>query len=78
MYRSVELDENLVEKAVWQSLEDAHPYNISEGYLDSDSGWKVLCSIKLDVNILKDVSKIISMMLTANQALLMSAAINLY
>ena len=78
LYRSVELDEDLVEKAVWQSLEDAHPYNISEGYLDSDSGWKVLCSIKLDVNILKDVSKIISMMLTANQALLMSAAINLY
>ena len=78
LYRSVELDEDLVEKAVWQSLEDAHPYNISEGYLDSDNGWKVLCSIKLDVNILKDVSKIISMMLTANQALLMSAAINLY
>ena len=78
LYRSVELDEDLVEKAVWQSLEDAHPYNISEGYLDSDSGWNVLCSIKLDVNILKDVSKIISMMLTANQALLMSAAINLY
>ena len=78
LYRSVELDEDLVEKAVWQSLEDAHPYNISEGYLDSENGWKVLCSIKLDVNILKDVSKIISMMLTANQALLMSAAINLY
>ena len=78
LYRSVELDEDLVEKAVWQSLEDAHPYNISEGYLDSDNGCKVLCSIKLDVNILKDVSKIISMMLTANQALLMSAAINLY
>ena len=78
LYRSVELNEDLVDKAVWQSLEDAHPYNISEGYLDSDNGWKVLCSIKLDVNILKDVSKIISMMLTANQALLMSSAINLY
>lgn len=78
LYRSVELNKDLVEKAVWQSLEEAHPYNISEGYLDSENGWKVLCSIKLDVNILKDVSKIISMMLTANQALLMSAAINLY
>ena len=78
LYRSVELDENKVEEAVWKSLEDGHPYNISEGVLNSESGWNVLCSIKLDVNILKDVSKIISMMLTANQALLMSSAINLY
>lgn len=78
LYRTVELNETVVEDAVWNSLNIAHPYNISEGYLDEESGSNVLCSIKLDVNILKDVSKIISMMLTANQALLMSAAINLY
>ena len=78
LYRTVELNETVVEDAVWNSLNIAHPYNISEGYLDEESGSNVLCSIKLDVNILKDVSKIISMMLTANQALLMSSAINLY
>lgn len=78
LYRTVELDEDKVECAVWDSIYNNHPFNISEGYLDNKSGDKVLCSIKLDVNILKDVSKIISMMLTANQALLMSSAINLY
>ena len=59
-------------------LQIAHPYNIADGDLNEEEGRNVLCSIKLDVNILKDVSKIISMMLTANQALLMSSAINLY
>lgn len=78
LYGTVEFDSVKVEDAVWDSISNAHPYNISEGELDDEAGWNVLCSIKLDVNILKDVSKIISMMLTANQALLMSSAINLY
>lgn len=78
LYRSVELDDEKVNEIVWNSLKIAHPYNIANGDLNEEEGRNVLCSIKLDVNILKDVSKIISMMLTANQALLMSSAINLY
>ncbi len=78
LYRSIELDDEKVDIITWDSLKNGHPYNIANGDLDEEEGWNVLCSIKLDVNILKDVSKIISMMLTANQALLMSSAINLY
>ncbi len=78
LYGTVELDKDKVEESIWMSIDYKHPFNISEGYLDGTAGWNVLCSIKLDVNILRDVSKIISMMLTANQALLMSSAINLY
>jgi hypothetical protein len=78
LYNTVELDTSEVENLVWNSLQFNHPYNISEGYIDLENGNKVLCSIKLDTNILKDVSKIITMMLTANQALLMSANVNVY
>lgn len=78
LYSTVELNKDEVEESIWMSIDQGHPFNISEGYLDGTAGRNVLCSIKLDVNILRDVSKIISMMLTANQALLMSSAINLY
>lgn len=78
LYGTVELDKDKVEQAVLASIMNGFPYNLANGDLSEDGGESVLCSIKLDVNILKDVSKIISMMLTANQALLMSTAINLY
>lgn len=78
LYGTVEFDKSRVADAVCDSITKGHPFNISNGYISHHDGEKVLCSIKLDVNILKDVSKIISMMLTANQALLMSSNINLY
>ena len=64
------------------SLERNKPYDISSGILpyidDEESGDNVLCSIKLDVNVLDTISKIITMMVTCNQCLLQASHLNLY
>ena len=80
LYGTVELDKNIVEEAVFISMENGKPYDISSGELDikSDNGDSVLCSIKLDVNILDTLSKIITMMATSNQCLLQASHLNIY
>lgn len=84
LYRSVETDDSIIEDAIEFSIKNNKVINISNGYIDIDqinfcsTGSPVLCSIKLDVNILETVSKIISLMVTSNQCLLQSAAINNY
>ena len=80
LYRTVCLDEDKVKEAVFKSLDNNYPFNISSGELslDDESGKNVLCSIKLDINILNTLSKIITMMVTCNQALLQASHLNVY
>jgi hypothetical protein len=78
LYGTIELNNNIVIDNIFNSMINGHPYNISEGYFDLYEGENVLCSIRLDINILKDVSKIISTMLTANQCLLQASHLNVY
>ena len=80
LYGTVELDDDAVELAVFASLDCGKPYDISSGELDrlNVNGDKVLCSIKLDVNILDTLSKIITMMATSNQCLLQASHLNIY
>ena len=80
LYGTVEYDQNLIDEYILNSIIEKAPYDISKGYLpDLDQvSNNILCSIKLDVNILDTISKIITMMCTCNQCLLQSSAINLY
>lgn len=80
LYNTVCTDDELVDCYIMQSLENGAPYDISLGELPAlqckDN--TVLCSIKLDVNILDTLSKIITMMVTCNQCLVQSVAANIY
>ena len=80
LYGTVELNQNIAFKYTLHSIENGMPYDISNGYLPplSDKSDNVLCSIKLDINILDTVSKIITMMATCNQCLLQSPHLNKY
>ena len=80
LYGTVELNQNIVFKYTLHSIENGMPYDISNGYLPSlsEKSDNVLCSIKLDINILDTVSKIITMMATCNQCLLQSPHLNKY
>lgn len=79
LYSTVEYDYSEIDAAIINSLDRGYPYNIASGGLSNDeSGKHVLCSIKLDANILDAISKIITMMVTCNQCLLMSSNVNLY
>jgi len=81
LYHTVCYDDEAVANHVIASIEKGAPYDISSGTLTenldnvSDS---VLCSIKLDINILDTVSKIISIMVTCNQCLLQGSNLNVY
>lgn len=79
LYGTVESDENKVIDAIFKSIDDKIPYNISGGYLvDKPNGENVLCSIMLDVNILDTISKIVTRMVTCNQCLLQASNLNTY
>ena len=80
LYGTVELNQNIAFEYTLHSIENGMPYDISNGYLPSlsDKSDNVLCSIKLDINILDTVSKIITMMATCNQCLLQSPHLNKY
>ena len=80
LYGTVELNQNIVFEYTLHSIENGMPYDISNGYLPSlsEKSDNVLCSIRLDINILDTVSKIITMMATCNQCLLQSPHLNKY
>ena len=82
LYSTVEMDKDKVKEYVYQSIDNNMPYDISSGLLPDDikdnSGSNILCSIKLDINILDTLSKIITIMVTCNQCLLQNPALNLY
>ena len=74
-----ESDENNMAHYIAKSLSNGYPFNIASGALvDDESGMNVLCTIRLDAKVLDTISKIITMMVTCNQCLLMSSNVNLY
>ena len=74
-----ESDENVMAYYIAKSLDNGYPFNIASGALiDDETGKNVLCTIRLDAKILDTISKIITMMVTCNQCLLMSSNVNLY
>ena len=76
LYSTISSDETSIDNMIKKSLINGHPFNISNGRFD-DSG-DVLCSIMLDVQVLDTISRIISLMITSNQALLMATNLNVY
>ena len=81
LYGTVCNDTDKVEKYICYSIDAGHPYDISSGELPEnmeDVSSKVLCTIQLDVQILDTLSKIVSLSLFANQALLQVPELNTY
>ena len=81
LYHTVCYDDKVVADHIIASLENGAPFDISSGTLSDDLSQvsdSVLCSIKLDINILDTVSKIISIMVTCNQCLLQGSNLNVY
>ena len=74
LYSSIISDENKVKELIIKSLEEGSPYNLSTMKFDH----KVLSSIEGDIKILDAISKIMTMMITSNQALVQNASINTY
>jgi hypothetical protein len=76
LYRSIDSDITSSERHAKESIVNGKPYDISSGdYADGDT---VLCSIRLDSQVLDTLCRIIGMMITCNQALLMSTTMNVY
>ena len=81
LYHTVCYDDEVVANHIIASLKNGAPFDISSGTLPEDltqGSDSVLCSIKLDINILDTVSKIISIMVTCNQCLLQGSNLNVY
>ena len=80
LYGTVEYNKEKVAEYIAKSIELGAPYNISNGYLPEidDVSTDVLCSIKLDMQILDLVTKIINLMNSCNQCLLQASALNTY
>lgn len=81
LYGTVETDPNVIKEYIFESIQNGRPYDISSGELlekSNISGDSILCSIKLDINILETLSKIITMMVTCNQCLLQASHLNIY
>ena len=80
LYSTVSTDKDDIDNHITKSIELEKPYNISEGYLPelNDVSNSVKCAIKLDINILDTLAKIITMMVTCNQALLQDPNLNTY
>lgn len=80
LYGTVEYDKKKVAEYIAKSIELEAPYNIANGYLPDieEVSGDVLCSIKLDVQILDLVTKIISLMNSCNQCLLQASNLNVY
>lgn len=76
LYRSIDSDINSSERHAKESIVNGKPYDISSG--DYAAGDNVLCSIRLDSQVLDTLCRIIGMMITCNQALLMSTTMNVY
>jgi len=78
LYGTVSNDEEAVIKAVADSIENDHPFNISCGYISDNNDSRVYSSIMLDINILDTLSKIITIMVTCNQCTLQAPNLNNY
>lgn len=63
-----------VAEVIERSLDEGTPYNIRTGEYDG----KVLTSIDTDIKILDTISKIVSLMLTSNQAIIQHPSLNKY
>ena len=84
LYSSVVYDENTRREIL--SLMTDHPFNIRKmfysnifkdnDYIKKDNS--VLCSIRTDVEILNAISKLITLMVTANQCLIQAPVLNKY
>lgn len=60
-----------VDKVVMNIINNGTPYNINSGEVDE----KILCSIETDVEIIKSVIKIVSILFTCNQFIASSCAL---
>ena len=81
LYSTVEYDTDKVINYIQKSIELEAPYNIATGQLPDNIenvSRDVLCSIKLDVQILELVTKIINLMNGCNQCLLQAPQLNVY
>ena len=81
LYSTVEYDTDKVINYIQKSIELEAPYNIAIGQLPDNIenvSRDVLCSIKLDVQILELVTKIINLMNGCNQCLLQAPQLNIY
>ena len=82
LYGSV-IPNNEVADVIIRSIEEGKPFNVIDLFNAADLSEvkpsdSVLCSIKTDPTILDAISKIITMMVTANQCLLQSTTLNRY
>lgn len=80
LYKTVTSKPDLFVK---RSLYQKCPYNIKGGYIGEDPdaiefNVSVKCTIRLDIEILNTIAKIISLMVTCNQCLLQAAHLNKY
>ena len=80
---STATDSDRANTLIKESIECGHPFNVMDvfngtEYVLDDYKCNVLCSIRTDVEILNAISKIITMMVTANQCLLQVPALNRY
>ena len=81
LYSTVEYDQWKIAQYITNSINERNaPYNISQGYLPDmhASSKNVLCSIKLDIQILDLVTKIVNLMNGCNQCLLQAPQLNIY
>lgn len=84
LYSSVIPDKDEVDNLIFESIEIGKPFNIAD--IESEftfigkesSGESVLCSINTDIEILNAISRIITIMVTANQSLVQTPALNRY
>ena len=74
LYSTYESDPDEVKNIIKKSIDENSPLNITTGEYDG----KVITSIDTDCVILDSISKIITLMFTANQAMLPSAVGNRY
>lgn len=74
LYSSVISDEDKVNELILTSLKEGTPFNLVSKEFDH----KVLSSINGDIKILDAISKIMTMMITSNQALVQNAGLNNY
>ena len=75
-YSTVLVDKDKSLEEVNKSLENDKPLNLR--YMSYDDKYAVLCTIDSDIVILDAISKIVTIMFTANQALLLNPMNNKY
>lgn len=72
LYATTKPENEAADMVARSIIERNKPYNITW------DGEPVLCSIETDIQVLRAISKIISMMVTSNQCLLQNTEVNLY